>query len=422
MYQVPVVIVGGGLAGISAARQLEHHGVEYLLLEGQDRLGGRIRTEHVDGFALDVGFQVLLTSYPEALATLDYAALNLGRFQSGALIRYGGRFHRLADPWREPKYVFATALSPVASLADKWRMARRRWRTTSGDDEAFLTQTEQSTEERLRAEGYSSRAIECFFRPFFSGVFLEQSLATSSRKFEYLFRLFAQGHAALPAGGMQKMVDQLAAKLSPGRVRLGTRVASVSAGRVVLESGEVISPQRICVAADPWNAHRILAETSVTASDPPAHGVSVFYFAAERPPVVDPVLVLNGSGQGPINSLCVPSQVAPGYAPTGASLVSVTVLSPNARDCRGDSPTDLAQSVREQLVEWFGNQVDGWRQLRVFQIPRALPPQPHIRWTASQPRFAQRDDGILVCGDAHDIASIQGALRSGREAGNHLAQ
>jgi predicted NAD/FAD-dependent oxidoreductase len=148
----------------------------------------------------------------------------------------------------------------------------------------------------------------------------------------------------------------------------------------------------------------------------------VFYFAAERPPVVDPVLVLNGSGQGPINSLCVPSQVASGYAPTGASLVSVTVLSPNARDCRGDSPTDLAQSVREQLVEWFGNQVDGWRQLRVFQIPRALPPQPHIRWTASQPRFAQRDDGILVCGDAHDIASIQGALRSGREAGNHLAQ
>lgn len=407
MEPAPIIIVGGGLAGLACARRFQGAGVPYLLLEASDRVGGRVRTESVQGFQLDVGFQVLLTSYPAARQQLDMESLRLGRFQSGALIRRNGRFVQLADPWREPRRFLTAALAPVGSLADKLRLAWLRYDVGRGAADALLERPETTTADHLRQRGFSPRLIDSFFRPFFGGVFLESELQTSSRKFEYLFRLFSSGEAALPAGGMGQIPAQMARELPPERIRLNTAVRTVTARTVHLTSGENLVARQVILACGPWQAQQLLGDPTTIA----AHAARVLYFAAPSPPINAPILVLNGDGRGLINSLCVPSQVAVSYAPAGQSLVSVSI--------RGDEHlTEDRQrwdQVRQELTAWFGPQVQAWRELQMYHIPHALPDQSQLELPLLQPRFTQHPSGVLLCGDWQDVASIQGALQSGWE-------
>jgi phytoene dehydrogenase-like protein len=407
MEPAPIIIVGGGLAGLACARRLQGAGVPYLLLEASDRVGGRVRTESVQGFQLDVGFQVLLTSYPAARQQLDMEALRLGRFQSGALIRRNGKFVHLADPWREPRRFLTAALAPVGSLADKLRLAWLRYDVGRGAADALLERPETTTADHLRQRGFSPRLIDSFFRPFFGGVFLESELQTSSRKFEYLFRLFSSGEAALPAGGMGQIPAQMASELPPDRIRLQTRVRAVSAHSVQLANGDSLTARQVILACDPWQAQRLLGATDTLA----AHAARVLYFAAPSPPINAPILVLNGDGQGLINSLCVPSQVASEYAPAGQSLVSVSIQG----DEHLTQDRQRWDQVRQELTAWFGPQVQAWRELQMYHIPHALPDQSRLELPLLQPRFTQHPSGVLLCGDWQDVASIQGALQSGWE-------
>lgn len=412
MEQSPIVIIGAGLAGLSCAVRLQQAGVPFVILEASDRVGGRVRTEELSGFRLDVGFQVLLTSYPEVVTSLDLAALQLGQFQSGALIRYNGKWARFADPWREPRHTLATALSGVGTIADKLRVFGLRRDVGRGELDALLERPETTTRERLVELGFSARIMESFFGPFFGGVFLEDELHTSSRKFDYLFRLFSQGVAALPAGGMSKIPEQLAARLPSQSVRLKSPVRRVDATGVETESGEKISASRVVLACDPWHAARLLGSNKTLR----AHGAVTMYFAAPTPPISDPILVLNGEGSGIVRSLCVPSQVSPGYAPDGQALISVSLRD----DPRLSQIANLSAQVIEEMRTWFGPVVERWEHLRTFEIPHALPPQDTIDPPSQRTRFATDPTGILICGDSHDVASIQGAMRSGREVAEHL--
>ncbi|MGA1525128.1 MAG: FAD-dependent oxidoreductase, partial [Planctomycetota bacterium] len=111
--QRPVLVVGAGLAGLTCARALSAAGVPVRVLDAADAVGGRVRTDVVEGFRLDRGFQVLQTAYPEARRALDYGALELRPFEPGALVRVAGRFVRVVDPWRRP----LGALASIALLA-----------------------------------------------------------------------------------------------------------------------------------------------------------------------------------------------------------------------------------------------------------------------------------------------------------------
>lgn len=412
MEQSPIVIVGAGLAGLSCAIRLQQAGLPFVVLEASDRVGGRVRTEEVSGFRLDVGFQVLLTSYPEVVKSLDLAALQVGPFQSGALIRYNSKWVRFSDPLREPRHLLATALASVGTVADKLRVFGLRRDVGRGELEALLERPETTTRERLVELGFSARIIDSFFGPFFGGVFLEDELHTSSRKFDYLFRLFSTGVAALPAGGMGKVPEQLAARLPNHAVRLKSPVRRIDAAGVETESGEKISASQVVLACDPWNAACLLGSDKTLR----AHGAVTMYFAAPAPPISDPILVLNGEGSGIVRSLCVPSQVSPGYAPNGQVLVSVSLRS----DTRLSQATELSGQVIAEMRTWFGPAVERWEHLRTYEIPQALPPQDTIAPPSHRTRFAMDPSGILVCGDSHDVASIQGAMRSGREAAEHL--
>jgi len=400
-----VIIVGGGLAGLCCAIRLQRRGVRFLLLEASDGVGGRIRTDVVDGFRLDRGFQVFLTSYPEAKRTLDYDALHLRPFLPGALVRHAGKFHLLADPWRRPFAAVRSLFSPIGTVADKLHVAQLRSRTLKGSVEDRFREPETTTLRALQDIGFSTSMIDRFFRPFLGGILLDSELQTSSRMFQFVFRMFSLGSVCLPAEGMEAIPRQLASALPLSGIRLGARVVRVQSGSVSLESGEQLNARGVVVAADGAVAAQLLGDAISSAGQ----AVTCLYFAAERPPIEQPILVLNGERRGPINNLCVPTLVAPSYGPGDASLVSVTVLGiPEDAD-------RLLTEVREQLGDWFGPAVKAWHHLRTYRIPYALPRQVPPALDAPE-RPVRWQPGIYVCGDHRDNASIQGAMVSGRRA------
>ncbi len=406
MSAKPVVIIGAGLAGLSCARHLVRQGVEVLLLEAQDDFGGRVRTDLVDGFRLDRGFQVLQTAYPEAKRQLDYAALQLRNFEPGALIRTNGKTVKMADPWRRPQAVLSTAFNEVGSFADRLRLARLRWHVTQSTIETLWAEPDSTTFDYLRTTcGFSSDMIDRFLRPWFAGVFFERELATSSRFFRFIFRMFAIGDAALPTDGMGAMSKQLAIEIPGSMCRLSTRVESIDDGVVRLAGGEVINASAIVLAVEGPEASRL---TGGQIPSPVSRSTTCFYYAAPQPPITESLLVLNGDQTGPINNLCVPSNVSPSYAPAGQSLVSVSVVGSKENESTG-----LELEVRRQLRDWFGSDVDRWSILRSDHIRHALPSQPaHFRDRGTlKPKLA---DALYCCGDYCETASIHGALLSGR--------
>ena len=308
---------------------------------------------------------MLLTAYPEAQHTLDYKTLDLCRVRAGALIRSGGKFQRLVDPWRRPRHLVTTALSSVGTLADKLRIASLRRCLGRLTLEELYEQPEQTTAARLQEEGFSPRITERFFRPFFGGVFLDPDLETSSRLFAFVFSMFAQGDVALPAHGMAAIPLQLAERLPPETVGTNSEVARLEESGVQLTDGRRLSGRAIVLATESPAAARLLG-------DPPrlaARSVTCLYFAAERPPLDEPTLVLNGEGRGLVNNLCVPSQVSRSYAPPGAALISATVVGIPTLDDRQLEP----RWRPDARVVWC--QVQTWRHLRTYRIPFALPAQ-----------------------------------------------
>jgi phytoene dehydrogenase-like protein len=411
MPNADVIIIGAGLAGLSCALELVAQGHTPLLLEAADQPGGRVHTDAHEGFRFDRGFQVLQTAYPEARRLLDYPALDLRPFHPGALIRYAGRFHRIGDPWRHLSDALPTLLAPIGTLTDKLRIARLRYRVGQGSWESVYTRPETTTLQALRELGFSAAMINRFLRPFLAGVFFDDRLAMSSRAFEFVMRAFATGDTALPAAGMGAITDQLASRLPPNTLRLAAPVARLEQQTVNLATGERLTAHAVVVATDPWEAARLLG----AATPPDTRSTTCLYFAAPEPPVRKPLLVLNGEGTGPINSLLVPSVVSPAYAPPGDALVTVNLLGNPAEDDK-----TLEGRVRTQLSNWFGTIIRHWRLLRLYRIDRALPTQePPVAGPDAWP--CQLAPWLFVCGEYQGAPAIQWALFTGRRAGVAVA-
>ena len=408
------ILIGGGLAGLACAVALHDAGRTVTILEASDGVGGRVRTDVTpDGFRLDRGFQVYLTAYPEGRRLLDHDALDLKPFTPGALVRHGGKFHRLSDPLRRPQHLLQTALNPLVAWGDVYRVLRLRASVGRGEPEDLYDRPQTTTDAELKSRGFSADLIESFFRPFLAGVFLERELTTSSRFFEFTFRMFAGGETAVPAMGIGAIPQQLAARLPAGSIRLNASVASVDPGRVTLATGETLTATDVVVATDGPTASQLLGDRLTHPRPGPPVGCTTLYYAAEKSPVGEPTLVLNGDGPtaGPVNNLVVMSDAAPAYAPPGAALVSASVVGvPTA-----DDPTLDAQ-VRDHLADWYGRKtVDAWRLLRIDRIPYSLPPD-GVEALATPRRPTKLADGLHACGDHRAVGSQNGAMLSGRLA------
>lgn len=401
-----VLIIGAGLAGLACARRLTQSSLTCTVLEASDGIGGRIRTDRVEGFQLDRGFQVLLTGYPEVRKRLNFATLDLMPFHTGALIRYAGRFHVMSDPFRRPQDLPQMLLGPIGSVADKFRMLRVRRNALQQSLSSDVRDPARPTRDVLQAYGFSDTMVTHFFRPFLSGVFLETELRTPCWIFELVWGAFCRGATALPRDGMGAIAQQLAAPLPPETIRLNQAVQHIQGSSVVLESGEQLTGDVLVVATDEATAARLRGEHGANTS---ARGSRTLYFDAPTAPQRGPWLIVNGESTGLVRTLCVLSEAAPSYAPMGRALISVTTTAQiGAHD-------DVPQAVKLFLHSWFGSQVDEWRHLRTDHIQGALPPidllLPENR--AASPRVAE---GLYLCGDYRESGTLDGALLSGRKA------
>lgn len=411
-----VIIIGGGVAGLSCAQYLLRQSISSLVLESSEAVGGRIRTDCVDGFSLDRGFQILLTAYPEARELLDFEALQLRNYEPGALIRYQGEFHPFVDPVRRPGKILSTLSSPIATFGDKLRLARLKFNSCRGAIQDIYSRPETSTLERLESRGFSAGFIDRFFRPFLGGVFLESDLETSTRKFDLVFRMFSSGDAAVPAGGMEAIPRQLAAGLPSESIRVNARVKRVDevTNTVELVSGEEISASRMVMACN----ERVVNDLLNLQTEPiKSHGVTCLYFSSDAPPIDQPMLILNGEGSGPINNMCVPSLVDPECAPVGKTLISISCLGVTV-DHREES---FRQEVLSQARDWFGAAVGQWRHLRTYSIPDALP-STNPAWFNRGKTAYTRCKGVYLCGDRLETASLEGALLSGRLTAQRIVE
>ena len=401
-----VVIVGAGLAGLVAARVLEQHGMSPVILEASDGVGGRVRSDLVDGFVLDRGFQVLLTGYPEIHRHLDIPALDLRTFEPGAVVWRKGKGHVVGDPFRRPSTLVSTATAPIGTVADKMRIARFRARLTSADPRELMRGDDMPTSSALREMGFSPDIIERFFRPLVGGIQLDPKLTTSRRMFDVIFRTLATGDSAVPAHGMGRISEQLARSLTTTSIHLDSPVASVAPGRVTLRTGHSVTAANIIVATEGPVASQLLGIAPVS-----SRAAGCVYFSAPVAPVHGAYVVLDGHGEGPVLNVSVMSNVSPHYAPAGQHLVAAAM--PGV--CDGD----LEAAARRQLRSWWGAQVDDWRHLRTYKIPHGQPAQDA---PFSPKKKVSLGEGLFVCGDHRDTGSIQGAMFSGRRTAEIVAE
>jgi phytoene dehydrogenase-like protein len=417
-----VVIIGAGLAGLAAARRLVAAGRSVMILEASDGVGGRVRSDRVDGFVLDRGFQVLLGAYPEPRAVLDRAALDLRRFEPGALMQSGGELFVVADPFRRPSRALGTLRAPIGSIVAKGRVGVLGLQARTWPADGPAPGPDPSTAQWLADSGLSGPMTDRLLGPLLAGILLDPALGTSSRQARFVWRSLATGTVEVPAHGMGEITRQLAYALPAGSVQLRQRVRAVvrpGTGRpgrgatVRLEDGSAVAADAVIVATEGPAAAALLGEAIVR--DPGSRSVGCLWYAADEAPSATTAIVLDGDGTGPVNNLAVMSNVSPHYAPPGRALVAAAFFG------FGPSDAEIDRAARRQLAGWFGGSgsrtgaVAGWELLRIDRIAHAQPVQvPGLFTRGRQPLTV--GPGLYVCGDHLENASIQGALVSGRRA------
>jgi phytoene dehydrogenase-like protein len=417
-----VVVVGGGLAGLVASRHLAAAGIDVVLFEKREACGGRVRSDHEDGYVFDRGFQVVFPNYPAVARELDLGALSLQRFAPGATLVRPGERTTLSDPLREPSALTATLFNRDVTLGDKLRILRlRRALANTPLDELSALDT-QTIDEYLAARGFSERFRERFVAPFYGGITLDRSLSTSAYIFGYTFKMLSASRAAVPAEGMGAITDQLAQAARDAGVRIETEttVEQVDsqgerhdADVAVETTAETVEADGVVVATDPPTAREL---TGVDAIPTKGRGCVTQYFSlSQTQKLAGAKRLLLNVADGRPNQVAVLSSVAPEYAPDGKQLLSATFLGE-------ESTTDeeLAQEVREALSAWFPkNTFETLELLRTDRIPFAQLVQ-RPGFTREWPAVDAPSGPVYLAGEYTRWSSIQGALESGRDAATAL--
>ncbi|MCZ2828388.1 NAD(P)/FAD-dependent oxidoreductase [Modestobacter sp. VKM Ac-2986] len=387
-----VVVVGAGLAGLSAATRLAAAGRDVHLVDAADHAGGRLTTTRVDGFTVDRGFQVLNTGYPR-VADLDLDALDMGWFWTGAVVQGERGPHRVVDPREHLGALLDTVRAPIGGLPRKAALAAFSARAGYLPVSRLLAAPERTAEEALRSAGVGEQALETFLRPFLSGVLLEDRLSTSSRYLDLVWRSFVRGRVGLPAAGMQSVGQQLADRLPAGQVHLRVRVTAVD-GRSVRTAAGTTTADAVVVATDPDTASGLLPGLGASAP----RQVTTHLHVLPTSPWSEPLIVLGRPGGRLVNSVVV-SDAQPAYSPDGRALVASSTLQPTRE-----------ADVRAEVARAHGVAPAELEHLTSVTVTGA---QPAATVPLQHRRPVDLGEGLFVCGDHRDTPSIQGAMASG---------
>ncbi|MFV9504822.1 MAG: protoporphyrinogen/coproporphyrinogen oxidase [Oscillochloridaceae bacterium umkhey_bin13] len=412
-----ILVIGAGLAGLTCARTLVRAGQTVTVIEAAGAVGGRVRSDRVDGFILDHGFQVLFTAYPAAQRQLDYAALQLRNFDPGAIICLNGTRAVLTDPLRDFADALPAALSPLISPVDKLRTLALALELRAQTIDEVLAGPDTSTEAYLLAKGFGPATLDRFFRPFYGGIFLDRSLATSAKCFKFDFKLLSEGATVVPAAGMGVLSDQLAAELfAAGAIRLHTRAEALleQDGRVagvILADGTTITADAVVVATPAPEAARL----SKLPMPSDQLGTVTLYFAGSVPLYRGRKLLLNAHPDAFVNNAVLLSNVAPSYAPPGQHLLSATVLGVPTLD-----DTELvARAMADLRLMFVGDPaaqraLDTYQPLRLYRIPYAQFAQPPGLHPGLPDNQTARP-GLFFAGEFTEASSLNAAMISGEK-------
>lgn len=403
--EAPILIVGAGLAGLAAARELDRHGLRFRLLEASDRVGGRLGSTVIEGFVCDLGFQVTMSNYAILESLVDRASLPRDPFLPGALVWTGRDRIRIVDPRRSPIGAIGVVVRGFAGWRDLRAAARCRRAAHRAKSEGS---PRGSADSFIRTVGFSDRFRESFLRPFFGGVFLDESLSVPAGRFLRTLDRFATGVAELPRGGMQAIADSMAGPVHD-RIEFGRRVDRLDDLGVMLENGERIDAAGVILATEFDTTMRLLGHP--TTDVPEWSSTVALHFETGSPVLTEPIIVLNGSGEGEVNLVSSSTAVTRDVAPDGRHAVTVS-LRPG-RDIESNSAA--IDRIAREAGTMLGVDAENWRHLTTTAIHRALLAGPAVEGQPETPA------GVEIAGDWLDDPSIDNAIRSGIEAADRFA-
>lgn len=388
------------------------------MLEASDGVGGRVRSDVVDGFTLDRGFQVLFTAYPAAKRQLDYKRLDLRAFEPGAVIAQAARRAVLSDPLRDPRAFLSSVLTDIVSLEDKLRTAVLGQEMRATSVTAIMEGDDETTEAFLRRRGFSERYIDNFVRPFFGGVFLDNSLQTSAKAFQFDWKMLSEGQTVIPARGMGQISHQLAEGLiSQNCVRLNRRVAELVRNEnsrvtgVRLEGGEMVSGDGVVVATPAPEAARLTGQPMPEGQV----GTICLYFAGAEPVFAGRKIALHANQNVFVNNVAPLTNVAPTLAPKNQHLLSASVLGvPDGADAA------LYARALSDIKRMFAGDsaalaaLETYRPLALYRIPYSQFAQPPGVYQ-TLPHNQTKMPGLFLAGEFTAASSLNAAMRSGEK-------
>jgi protoporphyrinogen oxidase len=392
-----ITIIGAGISGLITAIELEKLGFHPTVIEATDRVGGRVKTDIVDGFQLDHGFQVLLEAYPKAQKYLDYKNLELQKLIPGAVIYKNGKTTLIGDPLRDFSLLIPTIVANVGSIKDKLAIFKLNLELKNKSIEAIFEAEQLTTLQYLKNKGFSDRIIQNFFKPFFTGIFLETELHTSSAMFEFTYKMFGEGLAVIPKEGIQAISNQLKSQLTTTQFRFNTKVKTVEEGRILLEDNSIIVSDIIIIATDASKIVALEKPNGWKACD-------TLYFEVEQSTLKKPIIGLLADSDALINNIFYTTSI-PNNNTSKAEVLSVTIVKNHTLD-----QTDLINRVKTELKNNCG--IITKRFIKRYTIKKALPNIEHVDNNGGEAKF-KFSDTIYLAGDTQLNGSLNAAMTSG---------
>ncbi len=396
-----VYIIGAGISGLIAANILEKQGVNPIIIDASDRPGGRVKTDIVEDYQLDHGFQVLLSSYSAAQKHLDYKALELQKLNAGAYIFLDKKQILFGDPTRDPKLLISTLFSKVGTFSDKLKIAKLNFKLKKKTIESIFEDTELTTLQYLKKLRFSNTIINNFFVPFFRGIFLENKLDTSSRMFEFVFKMFGSGYAVLPKKGIEEISKQLKNNLQSTKFKFNTKVKAINNKEILLYNNERIICDYIILAAEPYSLISNLKNQQIKWKS-----CQNLYFTSAKRIIKNPFIGLI-PGDNLINNIFYPTSIK-NYHKGDNELISVTVVKKhNLTD------EELINQVKKELNEKC--KIRDLKFLKLYNVNKALPNLENLQYEIS-PTETKLKDGIFLAGDVLLNGSLNAAMIAGERA------